>query len=96
MCDVLLDLPAVYEPALTTIPIYRSTYVLAYRNDRGFDFKGFDDPALKSLKIGVFQTSSIRQVLTKRGLAPEPEAARRSATTPTSIPRTSRGGRCRT
>ena len=24
MCDVLLDLPAVYEPALTTIPIYRS------------------------------------------------------------------------
>ncbi len=23
MCDVLLDLPAVYEPALTTIPIYK-------------------------------------------------------------------------
>lgn len=70
MCDVLLDLPAVYEPALTTIPIYRSTYVLAYRNDRGLDIKGFDDPALKGLKIGVFQTSSIRQVLTQRGLAP--------------------------
>lgn len=70
MCDVLLDLPAVYEPALTTIPIYRSTYVLAYRSDRGLDIKGFDDPALKGLQIGVFQTSSIRQVLTKRGLAP--------------------------
>ncbi len=70
MCDVLLDLPAVYEPALTTIPIYRSTYVLAYRSDRGLAFKNFDDPALKGLKIGVFQTSSIRQVMTKKGLAP--------------------------
>ena len=67
MCDVLLDLPAVYEPALTTFPIYRSTYVLVYRSDRGIDIKGFDDPAFKSLKIGVFQTSSIRQVLTEPG-----------------------------
>ncbi|MTD94131.1 quinoprotein dehydrogenase-associated putative ABC transporter substrate-binding protein [Hyphomicrobium sp. xq] len=70
MCDVLLDLPAVYEPALTTIPIYKSTYAIVYRNDRGFAFKDFDDPALKGLKIGVFQTSSIRQVMTKKGLAP--------------------------
>ena len=70
MCDVLLDLPAVYEPALTTIPIYKSTYALVYRSDRGYAFKDFDDPALKGLKIGVFQTSSIRQVMTKKGLAP--------------------------
>ena len=70
VCDVLLDLPADYGPALTTFPIYRTTYVFAYRNDRGFDFKGFDDPTLKNLKIGVFQTSSAREVLTKRGLAP--------------------------
>jgi quinoprotein dehydrogenase-associated probable ABC transporter substrate-binding protein len=70
MCDVLLDLPAVYAPALTTFPIYRTTYVFAYRNDRGLDIKNFDDPVLKKLKIGVFQTSSIRQVLTKKGLAP--------------------------
>lgn len=70
MCDVLLDLPAVYEPALTTIPIYKSSYVLVYRDDRGFNFKNFDDPALKGLRIGVFQTSSIRQVMTRKGLAP--------------------------
>jgi quinoprotein dehydrogenase-associated probable ABC transporter substrate-binding protein len=70
MCDVLLDLPADYSLALTTVPVYRTTYVLAYRNDRGFNFKGFDDPALKQLKIGVFQTSGVREVLTKRGLAP--------------------------
>lgn len=70
MCDVLLDLPAVYEPALTTIPIYKSTYSIVYRSDRGFTFKDFDDPKLKGLKIGVFQTSSIRQVMNKKGLAP--------------------------
>jgi quinoprotein dehydrogenase-associated probable ABC transporter substrate-binding protein len=70
MCDVLLDLPAVYEPALTTIPIYKSTYAIVYRSDRGFAFKDFDDPKLKGLKIGVFQTSSIRQVMNKKGLAP--------------------------
>jgi quinoprotein dehydrogenase-associated probable ABC transporter substrate-binding protein len=70
MCDVLLDLPTDYGLALTTFPIYRTAYVFAFRNDRGFDFKGFDDPALKSLKIGVFQTSGVREVLTKRGLAP--------------------------
>ena len=69
MCDVLLDLPAVYEPALTTFPIYRSTYVFAYRNDRGLDIESFKDPALKDLKIGVFQTSAIRRVLTRAGLA---------------------------
>lgn len=69
VCDVLLDLPAVYEPALTTFPIYRSTYVFAYRNDRGLDIKSFKDPALKDLKIGVFQTSAIRRVLTRAGLA---------------------------
>lgn len=69
VCDVLLDLPVDYEMALTTFPLYRTTYVLAYRSDRGFDFKGFDDPALKGLRIGVFQTSGAREVLTKRGLA---------------------------
>ena len=69
MCDVLLDLPAVYEPALTTFPIYRSTYVFAYRNDRGLDIKSFKDPVLKDLQIGVFQTSAIRRVLTRAGLA---------------------------
>lgn len=69
MCDVLLDLPVNYYAALTTAPIYKTTYVLAYRNDRGLDIKSFADPALKDLKIGVFQTSSIRQVLTRAGLA---------------------------
>ena len=40
-CDVLLDLPIGFERVLTTEPIYRTTYVLAYRNDRGLDI---DEP----------------------------------------------------
>ena len=38
MCDVMIDVPANYGSQLTTTPVYRTTYVLAYRNDKGFDF----------------------------------------------------------
>jgi len=68
-CDVLVDMPSVYAGVLTTTPVYRTTYVLAWRNDRGLDISGLDDPKLKDLKIGVYQTSAIREVLKRRGLA---------------------------
>ena len=68
MCDVMITVPANYGSQLTTTPVYRTTYVLAYRNDKGFDFKNFDDPKLKELKIGVFQTSGIREALVKHGI----------------------------
>jgi quinoprotein dehydrogenase-associated probable ABC transporter substrate-binding protein len=68
MCDVMFDMPANYGALLTTFPVYRSTYVLAYRNDKGLELTGLDDPKLKDLKIGVFQTSGIREALAKRGI----------------------------
>ncbi len=68
MCDVLFDMPANYGSLLTTSPVYRTTYVLAYRNDKGLELTGLDDPKLKDLKIGVFQTSGIREALAKRGI----------------------------
>ncbi len=68
MCDVMITVPANYGSQLTTTPVYRTTYVLAYRNDRGFNFKNFDDPKLKDLKIGVFQTSGVREALVKHGI----------------------------
>jgi quinoprotein dehydrogenase-associated probable ABC transporter substrate-binding protein len=68
MHDAMIDIPAGYETLLTTNPIYRTTYVLAYRDDKGLHFDGLNDPKLKKLKIGVFQTSGVRQVLMQHGI----------------------------
>lgn len=67
-CDVLLDMPAEATDVLTTIPIYRSTYVLVYLADRKYDFKGLDDPRLKDLRIGTYQHSALRMVLARYGI----------------------------
>jgi quinoprotein dehydrogenase-associated probable ABC transporter substrate-binding protein len=67
-CDILLDMPTNSGTLLTTNPIYRTTYVLAYRNDSGLDIKSLDDPKLGELKVGVFQHSGMREALTRRGL----------------------------
>ena len=68
MCDVMFDMPADYALLLTTFPVYKTPYVLAYRNDKGLELTGLDDPKLKDLKIGVFQTSGIRAALARRGI----------------------------
>jgi mxaJ protein len=52
-CDVVLGVPVGFERALTTAPYYRSTYVFVSRKDRGLKVRSFDDPALRTLKIGV-------------------------------------------
>jgi quinoprotein dehydrogenase-associated probable ABC transporter substrate-binding protein len=67
-CDLMFDMPANYGRLLTTFPIYRTTYVLVTRNDKGLKLTGLDDPRLKELKIGTFQTSGIREALAKRGI----------------------------
>jgi quinoprotein dehydrogenase-associated probable ABC transporter substrate-binding protein len=67
-CDILLDIPSGYEHVLTTTPIYRTTYVFAYRSDKPRDIKSFDDPQLNNLRIGVFQHSGLREVLVRHGV----------------------------
>jgi quinoprotein dehydrogenase-associated probable ABC transporter substrate-binding protein len=67
-CDVMLDMPVDAERVLTTKPIYRTTFVLAYRNDRGLNFKNLDDPRLKKLRVGVYQTSAIREALAEHDI----------------------------
>jgi quinoprotein dehydrogenase-associated probable ABC transporter substrate-binding protein len=62
-CDLWMDMAADTEGALVLSPLYRSTFVLAYRNDRDIHIQSLDDPALKKLRIGVFQVSAIRQAL---------------------------------
>jgi quinoprotein dehydrogenase-associated probable ABC transporter substrate-binding protein len=68
-CDMMVGMPANYADLLTTDPIFRTTYVLAYRPDSGLDIKSLDDPKLKDLKIGAYQVSGIREALAKRGIS---------------------------
>ena len=52
-CDVVIGIPRGDEMVLTTSPYYRSTYVFVWRRDRRYDIRSFDDPRLKTLKVGV-------------------------------------------
>ena len=68
-CDVMLDMPLGSDDVITTTALYRTTYVLAYRSDRGLGtFKSLDDPRLKRLKVGVYETSAIREALADHGV----------------------------
>jgi quinoprotein dehydrogenase-associated probable ABC transporter substrate-binding protein len=67
-CDVFMNLPAGYERTLTSVPIYRSTFVFVYRNDKGIKIDGLDAADLKSRRVGVFQHSAIREALHNHGI----------------------------
>ena len=68
VCDVMVGVPSDYELLLTTMPLYRSTYVLAWRRDRGYDIRGLEDPVLQKASIGVYETSGIRNALANHGI----------------------------
>lgn len=53
LCDVVIGVPAAYDLLQPTRPYYRSTYVFVTRKDRNLHIVSFDDPQLKSLKVGV-------------------------------------------
>lgn len=67
-CEILIEVPYGYQNVLTTEPIYRSTYVFATRSDSGIEIDGFDDPDLRSKRVGVFQHSGIREALARYGI----------------------------
>jgi quinoprotein dehydrogenase-associated probable ABC transporter substrate-binding protein len=53
MCDVVAGVPSRFDRTLVTKPYYRSSYVFVTRLDRKLHLKTFDDPALKTLRVGV-------------------------------------------
>ncbi len=53
LCDVVMGIPAHYDPVETTRPYYRSSYVFVSRQDRNLDVASLRDPRLHTLKIGV-------------------------------------------
>ena len=66
-CDLVVDIPSSVSGVLVTEPIYRSTYVFAYRENSGIHIKSLTDPALGKLRVGVYQTSALRQALSENG-----------------------------
>jgi quinoprotein dehydrogenase-associated probable ABC transporter substrate-binding protein len=68
LCDVMIGVPTDFEALLTTTPLYRSTYVFAYRNDKGFNIKSLKDPALSKARVGVYETSGLRNALANHGV----------------------------
>jgi len=70
-CDVLMGMSPDNDRVLTTTPLYRSTFDLASRADRNYDFKSLDDPRLKELSVGVFQHSAMRTELMEHGVSGE-------------------------
>jgi quinoprotein dehydrogenase-associated probable ABC transporter substrate-binding protein len=71
-CDILMDMTPDDERMITTRPLFKSTFVLAYRNDRGIHIDSLEDPRLlNDYQVGVFQHSAIRTVLQEHGLKRE-------------------------
>src|SRR5580658_1692232 len=68
LCDVMIGVPADYEALLTTTPIYRSTYVFAYLKSKGYDIKSLSDPVLQKARVGVYETSGLRNALATHGV----------------------------
>lgn len=67
-CDILMDMPVALQDLLTTDPLYSTTYIFAHREDKNLKIESLDDPVLKTLRIGVFQHSGLREALERRGL----------------------------
>jgi quinoprotein dehydrogenase-associated probable ABC transporter substrate-binding protein len=74
LCDVVMGVPVGMKGLETTRSYYRSSYVFVTRKDQNLRISSFDDPQLRSLKIGVHvlseQGDSLPPVyaLTSRGI----------------------------
>jgi quinoprotein dehydrogenase-associated probable ABC transporter substrate-binding protein len=52
-CDVAIQMPVLSDMAGVTRPYYRTSYVYVQRSDAPHKVTSLDDPALKTMKIGV-------------------------------------------
>jgi mxaJ protein len=52
-CDVIVGVPAGFDPVATTKPYYESSYVFVSRRSRALAVRSLDDPRLKRLRIGI-------------------------------------------
>jgi mxaJ protein len=77
-CDVIMGVPAESDRVLTTHPYYVSTYVFLSRRDQAIEIHSFDDPALRTLRIGLhfigddYANPPPAHTLGRRGIVPAP------------------------
>jgi mxaJ protein len=67
-CDVIFGVPEGLDFVLWTNPYYRSSYVIAYRRDRGYRIASLDAPELKTLRLAVYLNTPPEESLARRGL----------------------------
>jgi quinoprotein dehydrogenase-associated probable ABC transporter substrate-binding protein len=52
-CDLIMGTLVGDDIVQTTNPYYYSAYVAVFPKEKGFTFTGFDDPRLKTMRIGI-------------------------------------------
>jgi mxaJ protein len=73
-CDIVVGMPSRSDLVGTTRPYYRSTYVFVAKRDRRLALMSFDDPRLRTLRVGVqmigddFNNSPPAHALSRRGM----------------------------
>jgi len=67
-CDLIVGTVAGDELVQTTNPYYYTSYVMAYRSDRGLDLAKIGDEKLKTLTIGVVAGTPPSDLLIRHGL----------------------------
>jgi mxaJ protein len=67
-CDVIFGVPEGLDFVLWTKPYYRSSYVIAYRRDRGYRITSLDAPELKTLRVAVYLNTPPEESLARRGI----------------------------
>src|SRR4029077_8944387 len=53
LCDLVMGTVTGDDIMQTTNPYYFTTYLMFYRSDKGFAFKGLEDAGLAALRLGV-------------------------------------------
>lgn len=68
LCDLIMGITSVNELVQNTNPYYRSVYSLVYRSDSGLGIASLQDPALKTLRLGVVAGTPPATLLSRYGL----------------------------
>jgi quinoprotein dehydrogenase-associated probable ABC transporter substrate-binding protein len=67
-CDLIVGTTVGAELLQNTNPYYRSSFSLVYRKDSGLTLTSLDDPALRTLQIGVIAGTPPTTLMAQKGL----------------------------